>query len=300
MNIIMLGLLWSALSALAADEAKLFKTPEAAVEALVNACKKDDVKELVAIFGPGSEELVSSGDDVQDRATRAQFLEWSNQSKRLVNETDGSITLHIGSEDWPFPIPIVKKGDQWRYDAEAGKEEILNRRIGRNELNAIEVCREYVLAQREYQSEDRDGDQVLEFAQKIMSEKGQKDGLFWETGPGEEISPLGPLVAEAVAEGYKPRKPDDAPRPYHGYFYRILTRQGKNAPGGECDYVINGNMIAGYALIAYPADYGNSGVMTFEVSQLGVVYEKDLGEKTAEIVKDIKSYDPDSTWKKSE
>jgi len=192
----------------------------------------------------------------------------------------------------------VKKGEKWYFDAAAGKEEILNRRIGRNELSVIDVVHAYVDAQREYESEDRDDDGVQEFAQKVMSDEGKKDGLFWPAKEGEESSPLGPFAAEAVKEGY--RKKEGGPTPYHGYYYKILTKQGKSAPGGEYDYVVNGNMILGYALIAYPADYGNSGIMTFIVNQDDIVYEKDLGPDTGKMAGSMEAYDPDETWEKSE
>jgi hypothetical protein len=219
---------------------------------------------------------------------------------KLVSENDKRVILHVGNEKWPFPLPVVKKGENWFFDTKAGKEEILNRRIGRNELNAIQVCLAYVDAQREYVLKDRDGDKLLEYAQKFISKEGGKDGLYWEAKEGEEQSPLGPLVAKAAKEGYTGKKSGNKPTPYHGYYYKILKVQGKNAPGGEYDYMVKGKMIGGFALVAYPAEYGNSGVMTFIVNQDGVVYEKDLGKDIEKIATAMKKFDPDKTWKNVE
>ena len=286
-------------SAFAADaKQKSFKSPDEAVKALAGAVKGDDVKELMAIFGPSGKELVFSGDEVADKTGRGRFVRAYEEMNKLVSEDDKKVILHVGNEDFPFPIPIVRKGENWFFDTKAGKEEILNRRIGRNELNAIQVCLAYVDAQREYVLKDRDGDKLLEYAQRFISTKGEKDGLYWEAKEGEEQSPLGPLVAKAANEGYAGKKSGDRRTPYHGYYYRILKAQGKNAPGGEYDYVVKGKMIGGFALLAYPAEYGNSGVMTFIVNQDGVVYEKDLGKDTQKIAVVIKKFDPDSTWKK--
>jgi hypothetical protein len=204
--------------------------------------------------------------------------------------------VHVGNTDWPFPIPLVKKGGSWQFDAEQGRQEILNRRIGRNELSTLGAIRGYVEAQFDYANADRDGDGVSEYAQKLHSEPGKFDGLFWETEEGQPQSPLGPLIAEARAEGYKVNGTAEKPYPYHGYYYRILTRQGGNVPGGKYDYVINGNMIAGFALVAFPAHYGSSGIMTFVVNHQGKIYQKDLGPKTAEIAEKMKEYNPDSNW----
>jgi len=286
-------------SGFAADaKQKSFKSPEEAVKALSDAVKGDDTKELLTIFGPAGKELISSGDEVADKAGRDRFVKAYEEMNKLVSENDKRVILHVGNEEWPFPIPIVKKGENWFFDTKAGKEEILNRRIGRNELNAIQVCLAYVDAQREYVLKDRDGDKLLEYAQKFISGKGEKDGLYWEAKEGEEQSPLGPLVAKAAKEGYTGKKSGDKPSPYHGYYYRILKAQGKNAPGGEYDYIVKGKMIGGFALVAYPAEYGNSGVMTFIVNQDGVVYEKDLGKDTEKIATAMKKFDPDKTWKK--
>ena len=288
-------------SAFAADaKQKSFKSPEEAVKALIDAVKGDDTKELLVILGPAGKEIIFSGDEVADKTGRDRFVKAYEEMNKLVKENDKKTILHVGNEDWPFPIPIVKAGENWRFDTKEGKEEILNRRIGRNELNAIQVCLAYVDAQREYALKNRDGGGLLEYAQKFVSEKGKKNGLYWEAKEGEEQSPLGPLVVKAVKEGYTGKKSGDKPAPYHGYYYKILKAQGKNAPGGEYDYMVKGKMIGGFALVAYPAEYGNSGIMTFIVNHEGVVYEKDLGKDTEKIATAMKKFDPDKTWKKVE
>ena len=279
---------------------KTFKSPEEAVKALAEAVKGSDTKKLLAILGPKGKELILSGDEVADKTGREHFVKAYEEMNKLVNESDTRVILHVGNGDWPFPIPVVKKGEYWLFDTIAGREEILNRRIGRNELNAIQVCLAYVDAQREYVLKERDGDKVLEYAQRFISRKGEKNGLYWEAKEGEEQSPLGPLTAKAAKEGYTGKKPLGKRTPYHGYYYRILKSQGKNAAGGEYDYVVNGKMIGGFALVAYPAEYGDSGIMTFIVNQDGVVYEKDLGKDTEEIATAMKKFDPDQTWKKVE
>jgi hypothetical protein len=279
---------------------KSFKSPEEAVKALAEAVKGNDTKELFAIFGPSGKELISSGDEVADKTGRDRFVKAYEEMNRLVNESDKKVILHVGNGDWPFPIPVVKKGGYWLFDTKAGKEEILNRRIGRNELNAIQVCLAYVDAQREYVLKDRDGDKLLEYAQRFISRKGEKNGLYWEAKEGEPQSPLGPLMAKATEEGYTGKKSGEKRSPYHGYYYRILKAQGKNAPGGEYDYVVKGKMIGGFALVAYPGEYGNSGIMTFIVNQDGVVYQKNLGKDTEKIGRNMKKFDPDKTWEKVE
>ena len=277
-------------------QGKSFASPEEAVKALIDACKRNDTQELITIFGPEGKEVLLSGDEVADKTQLATFIENFDAKNWLDKKTPGTAILYAGKEDWPFPIPIVKKGEKWYFDVATGKEEFLNRRIGRNELQVIKVMNGYVDAQREYASKDRDNDGVLEFAQKVRSEEGKKDGLYWPANEGEEMSPLGPFAAQAAKEGYKTN--EAGPIPYHGYYYKILTSQGKNAPGGEYDYVVNGNMIFGYALIAFPADYGNSGVMTFIINQHDTVFEKDLGKETATLAATIEKYDPDESWKK--
>jgi len=279
------------------EKQKTFATPEAAVEALVQAVRDNSEQELLAIFGPGSETLVSSGDKVNDQETRIDFITYYDVKNHLETAEDGKIILRVGANDWPFPIPIVKTGKDWRFDTLHGKEEILNRRIGANELETINTCMAVVDAQREYATLDRDGDGLLPYAQKFFSTPGKMDGLYWDTNTGGKTSPLGPLVAKAQGEGYQ-RK--EKPAPYHGYFFRMLTAQGKDARGGAYSYLVKGKMIGGFALVAYPASYGVSGVKTFITNHEGVVYEKDLGPKTAERAKSMKDFNPDKTWEKVE
>jgi hypothetical protein len=279
---------------------KSFQTPEEAAKALVDAAKAGDTKELLVIFGPAGKEIISSGDEVADKAARERFVKAYETMNKLEKETDKKLTLIVGNHDWPYPVPIVKKGETWIFDTTSGKEELLNRRIGRNELNTIQTCLAIVDAQREYALKDRDSDKLLEYAKKFWSTPGKKDGLYWEAKEGEPHSPLGELAAKAVREGYTPRKPGEKAQPYHGYYFRILKAQGKNAPGGAYDYVVKGSMIGGFALVAYPAEYGTSGVMTFIVNHDGVVYQKDLGNETAKIASAMTKFDPDKTWKKAE
>ncbi|RPJ21335.1 MAG: DUF2950 domain-containing protein [Desulfobacteraceae bacterium] len=276
---------------------RTFATPEEAVKALVEAMKANDEKALEAIFGPGSRDLIVSGDPVADQAGRERFVKLYDEKIRLEQTADKAV-LSVGNEDWPSPIPIVKKDSLWRFDAKAGREELLARRIGKNELSAIQFCLAYVDAQREYVLKDRDSDGILEYAQKFASDKAKKNGLFWNTKEGEEQSPLGSIAAAAHKQGY--RKKGANPQPFYGYYYRILQGQGKNAPGGAYDYMVKGNMIGGFALVAYPAKYASSGVMTFIVNHDGVVYEKDLGRNTEKTAQAMKVFDPDSTWKKAQ
>jgi hypothetical protein len=285
-------------AATAKANSKTFASPEEAVKALVDAMKTGEKAELSAIFGPGSESLISSGDDVKDKAGREWFLKNYEEKNSLEKKGDDEAILQVGKDDWPLPIPIRKKGSAWSFDTKAGKEEILNRRIGRNELNTIDVLEAYVDAQREYAARDWDGDGVYPYAQKFGSTPGKKDGLFWEAREGEEPSPLGPFSAKAAQEGYT--RKSEKPSPYYGYYFKILKAQGKHAPGGAYDYVVKGNMILGFGLVAYPAKYGSSGIMTFIVNQEGVVYQKDLGKGTAKAAEAIKRYDPAPTWKKVE
>jgi hypothetical protein len=287
-------------SAAATATQKTFASPEEAVKALVDAMKTGDKADLSAIFGPGSESLVSSGDDVGDKTARERFLKGYEEKNALMKKGEDRAILTVGKDDWPFPIPIRKKRSAWSFDTKAGKEEILNRRIGRNELNAIELIQTYVVAQREYAARDRDGDGVYPYAQKLGSTPGKKDGLYWKVGEGEEASPLGPLAAQAAREGYTKSAKSGEKSPLHGYYFKILKAQGKHAPGGAYEYVVKGNMILGFGLVAYPAKYGSSGVMTFIVNQEGVVYQKDLGKGTSKAAEAIRRYDPDSTWKKVE
>jgi hypothetical protein len=285
-------------TALAAKPAqKTFGTPEAAVEALVKALREHDEKGLFMIFGPGSETLISSGDAVDDRERMEKFVRLYGEKNRMQQQGETKLILHVGNNDWPFPIPIVKVGEIWRFDTKQGREEILNRRIGENELDTIQTCLAIVDAQREYAALDRDGDGLLAYAQKFESTKGKTDGLYWEVKPGEKQSPLGPLVAKAQGEGYVKGAKNV---PYNGYFYRILTAQGKSDKGGAYSYLVKGKMVGGFALVAYPATYAVSGVKTFIVNHDGVVYQKDLGPKTGKLAKNMKTYDPDKTWEKVE
>jgi hypothetical protein len=277
---------------------KFFSFPEDALKSLTAAVKAKDKDALDQIFGPAGKEL-RSGDSVQDAAEFEDLAKHLAEKTTLVQEGDTKVILHIGNENWPFPVPLVKKDNQWFFDTEAGKEEILNRRIGENELTAILVSRSYVKAQREYTLKDWDGDGILSYAQKLRSDPGKKNGLFWRSAHGEEVSPMGELVARAWHEGYKKEKAafkEEEPMPFHGYYFRILTRQEKNAPGGKYNYIINGNMVGGFALVAFPSNWGKSGVMTFIVNQQGKVYEKNLGPDTAKIGREMKSYNPDATW----
>ena len=274
-----------------------FASFDEAVTALVDAVRTNDLKKLSAILGPGSESVLSSGDPVADREAREQFVKRYDEANRIETHASKWV-LHGGKDDWPFPIPIVRQGNSYRFDTKAGKQEILARRIGKNELGAIQICLAYVDAQREYVLKDRDKDGLLEYAQKFRSEPGKRDGLYWETKEGEQPSPLGPLFAAAQQRGYEKVAPGGKPSPYYGYYYRILKAQGKDASGGAYDYVVKGKMIGGFALVAYPAQYGSSGVMTFIVNQDGTVYQKDLGKNTQRIAQAMKAYNPDKTWKK--
>ncbi len=287
---------WSVPRVVAASQ-ELFSSPEDAMKALVEAVKTKDKSALDQIFGAAAKELLS-GDEVQDAAEFEAFTKHVAEKANLVKESDSKVTLYVGNENWPFPIPIVRKDGQWFFDTLAGREEILNRRIGENELINILVCRTYVKAQREYAIKDWNGDGVLAYAQKLRSDPGKKNGLFWRAAPGEEVSPLGELVAQARMEGYKKGKSlfKEQPTPFHGYYFKILTRQGKNAPGGKYNYVINGNMVGGFALAAFPSNWGKSGVMTFIVNQQGKVYQKNLGPNTVKIAQQMKEYNPDKTW----
>lgn len=289
-----------------------FATPEEAVQGLTAAVNAKDQAALGRVFGSEYSQLLS-GDRVQDRTNLEKFAAALKEASELQKDSEDKYTLLVGTEKWPMPIPIVQREGRWLFDTKAGLEEVLNRRIGEDELAAITTCRAYVLAQWEYfTSGDQDSDGVAEYAQKFISSPGRHDGLYWETAEGEPLSPLGSLVAEARAEGYGSRKrirrassgsgdaasgeSQNPRRPFHGYFFRILTGQGPHAPGGKYNYIINGNMIAGYALIAYPDKWGNSGVMTFMVNQQGRVYQKNLGADTQQIAGSISVYDPDSSW----
>ena len=289
--------LGAVVAASAADIGKTFATPEEAVAALVAAASAEDTNAFRVIFGPSAADI-QNPDRVQAADELSQFNAAVKQSKRIVHESDSKCVLEIGDNAWPFPIPIVKKDVRWFFDTAAGKDELINRRIGKNELATLRAVRAYVEAQRVYASKDHDGDEVLEFAQKFRSTPGTKDGLYWPQDLDGELSPLGPLVAEAQAQGYggKAKEKGAAPEPFHGYFFKVLTRQGKAAPGGSYNYIINGNMIGGFALVAWPVEYGETGIMTFIVNQQGRVYQNDLGPKTANTAATMKEYNPDKTW----
>ena len=284
--------------ALVQAQQQLFASPEEATRALVTATQAKDRDSLARIFGPRIKDLLS-GDPVSDANDFSDLSAFISEGTKLDKESDQKVTLLVGNDEWPFPVSIIKAGGQWRFDTDNGVEEVHNRRIGANEIDATLVCQAYVLAQDDYfGKEDWDGDQVSEYATKLLSSPGKKDGLYWEVVGDEEQSPLGPLVARAAEEGYTRKKGTgtQTAAPFHGYYFKILTRQGSSAPGGAYNYIINGNMIGGFALVAYPAVWGNSGVMTFVVNQEGRVYEKNLGARTAQIAGAMTEYNPDSTW----
>jgi Protein of unknown function (DUF2950) len=280
----------------------LFPTPEAALQALVAAGEAKDRTALAKLFGSSSDDLLT-GDPVEDAKDLEEFHAGVQESAELRKDDDSRYTVLIGKDEFPFPLPIVRRDSQWLFDVKAGLDELLNRRIGENELSAIETCRAYALAQWEYFTEgDHDNDSVAEYAQRFISSPGQRNGLYWETAEGETPSPFGKLVTDARLEGYsmgrKRVRPPGPPRglPYHGYRFRILKGQGPHAPGGRYSYVINGNMIAGYALVAYPDKWGASGVMTFIINQQGRVYQKNVGSGSATVALAMTEYDPDPSW----
>lgn len=278
----------------AAAQQKSFASAEEAVKAAIAAARGNNDKEMLAIFGANAKELLFSGDPVADKQRRERFLAAYDEKNRLDSKGEERI-LVIGKQDWPFPIPVVKKGEGWVFDTEKGKEEILNRRIGDNELFTIQALLAVVDAQREYALKDRDKNGLLEYAQKFVSDPGKRNGLYWETKAGEPQSPLGPIMSQAQGQGYQ-MKPSSTPVPYHGYYYRILTGQGKDAAGGAYSYLVKGKLIGGFAVVAYPAEYGNSGVMTFIVNHDGRVYQQNLGANTATVARNIKEYNPDKSW----
>ncbi len=299
-SLVVMIFVFAGMTADAGVKQKGYASAEEAVKDFVSAIKSDNNKELLSIFGPDAKKLISSGDPVSDRQRREKFIAEYDSKNSLAREGK-KMVLIIGEKDWPFPIPLIEKGDEWFFDTKAGEEEILNRRIGENELDTIQTMLAIVDAQREYaMMKEREDDGLPEYAQKFWSDPGKKNGLYWQTKEGEEPSPIGPLVAEAIKAGYKKKQAGEKPSPYHGYFYKILTAQEKNAPGGAFDYIVKGKMIGGFAVVAYPAQYGNSGVMTFMVNHDGVVYQKDLGRDTSQKAQAMKKFDPDKTWKKAE
>jgi Protein of unknown function (DUF2950) len=269
-----------------------YKTPDAAVEALVASAKTGDEKAALVVLGKDGEDIISSGDKVSDDAVRQRFVASFDTKHQIAMDGENKAILVIGDNDYPFPIPLVRKQNLWSFDTEAGRREVLARRIGHNELDAIQTSLAYVDAQYDYAEKDR-GDGVGAYAQRFVSTPGKKDGLYWPTAAGEEESPLGELFAAASRQGYRA---GEGRSPYHGYYYKILTKQGRAADGGAHDYVVNGKMIGGFALIAYPAEYRNSGVMTFLVNYSGKVFQKDLGPDTADIAEDMTAFNPDKTW----
>jgi hypothetical protein len=313
-----MGLFWAGAAPAAgnpgqqeASKQTLFSTPEEAVKALVSAAEAKDQAAMMAIFGPEREKLLS-GDPVEDGNALEHFAGNLRKSSQLEKAGETKFTLLVGDDKFPFPIPLVQEAGQWRFDTAAGLDEILTRKIGRNELSAIMTCRAYVVAQWEYftQALDTSEDGLAVYAQRLISTPGKRDGLYWDTPEGAPLSPLGSLITQARAEGYpagRARTTEAAGKesatpvrkrsPYHGYYFRILKSQGTHAPGGKYSYIINGNMIAGYALVAYPSKWGSSGVMTLIVNQQGRVYEKNLGANTEKIASAMTEYDPDPTWK---
>ncbi len=286
-----------------ATDAEIFSSAGEATQALVAALRADDQQALARVLGTDAREVISSGDQVEDNNDRQEFVQKYEQMHRLVMEPDGTTTLYVGAENWPSPIPLIHGASGWYFDTPAGKKEILYRRVGKNELAVIEVCRELVDAQKEYYGQPHDGDSGHVYAEKFFSDPGKADGLYWKAAPGEPESPIGPLIASAAAQGYTQDAAADSAQgsqPFQGYYFRVLTAQGLHASGGAHSYIVDGKMTRGFAFVAYPADYRSSGVMTFLVDQDGIVYEKDLGPRTAEIAKSLKSYDRDATWRKAD
>lgn len=281
----------------AASKQQTFGSPDEAVKALMAAVKAHDDKSMLAVLGSGAKKAIYSGDAVADRAGRERFAAAYDEGNKLDLQGDAKAILSVGKDAWSFPIPVVKAGDGWRFDAKQGAEEILNRRIGRNELSTIQVLGAYVDAQREYYLANPVKDKLLQYAQKVVSSKGKRDGLYYPTREGEAPSPLGQLFASATAAGYK-GDAQGKPIPYYGYYYRILKAQGPDAKGGAYDYMARGKMIGGFAMVAYPATYGSSGIMTFIVNHDGTVYEKDLGPATAAAAQKMTKFNPDKSWKK--
>ena len=293
MCLISMGLVGIALGAAARQQS--FPSPEAGVQALMEAAKSNDTNTMLKILGPAAQSFINTGDPVSDRASRARFVQAYEEAYTLVQSGDTKVILQVGKDAWPFPIPLVKNSTSWRFDSREGKEELLNRRIGRNELDVMQVCLAYVDAQREYYMRNPRHVALLQYASKFMSTQGKRDGLYLATTADEPPSPLGPFLAQARSEGYKYTA--GKPAPYHGYYYKMLTGQGPKAPGGAYDYVVRSQMIGGYAMVAYPAQYGSSGIMTFIVNHDGVVYQKDLGPHTTALAHAMTKFNPDETWK---
>jgi hypothetical protein len=280
-------------TAVSASAQKSFASTEAAVDALVKAVRDGDRKAMLVVLGQNGSDIVSSGDTVADEEAFKRFVAAYDAKHQLSMEGDNKAVMILGQEDFPFPVPLVRVSGMWRFDTDAGLDEILYRRIGRNELDVIQTCLAYVDAQDEYAEKDR-GAGIGVYAQRVISSPGKKDGLYWPDVQGGDVSPLGEFVAEATAQGYRA---GGGRTPYHGYYYKILKQQGPAAAGGQLDYVVHGKMIGGFALVAYPAEYRNSGVMTFIVNHAGVVYQKDLGPRSAELAEKMTEFNPDKTWK---
>lgn len=278
-----------------AAAAKVYPDPTAATEALVTASRSGDVKAVLAVLGDRSKAFLVSGDPVSDRAALARFVELYDHSHELSSPDEATRTLAIGDDAWPFPIPVVKGKTGWSFDTAAGEKEILSRRVGQNELDVIQVCIGYVEAQRDYLTRNPDGESVPHYADRLLSSPGKRDGLYWQSGPGEPESPMGPAVSGAIGQGYTLKR--GANGPYRGYHFRLLTAQGPHAEGGALDYREGGKLTRGFALVAWPESYGKTGVMSFLVNQSGVVLEKDLGRNTATIASGMKRFDPDAGWK---
>jgi hypothetical protein len=276
-----------------------FPSAAGATQALVAALKDGDQASLLKVLGSNAMSIVSSGDDAEDKSNRDQFVQKYQQMHRLVIEPDGTTTLYIGAENWPTPIPLVQQGNSWYFDTAAGKQEILYRRIGKNELATIQVCSELVDAEKEYYGQSHDGDSNPQYAQKFFSDPGKHNGLYWETSAGEAASPIGPLLASAAIEDVR-EAADQKPQPFQGYYFRILKAEGTKAHGSERSFIVEGKMTRGFAFLAYPAEYRSSGVMSFIVDQDGIVYEKDLGPKTAQLAKTLTRYDRDASWRKAD
>lgn len=275
---------------------QVFASPDEAVSGLVEAVRAGDAKALLKLIGPEARAWLFTGDAVADKRDWARFLASYDEKNSLEMEGDDKAILNVGNDAWPFPAPLVKRGESWRFDAAAGREEVTNRRVGRNELDTIQTLLAVVDAQREYAAADADQNGFNDYARRFKSSPGRKDGLYWPTKAGEPDSPLGPLVGAATREGYGKQAGEGKPQPYHGYFYRVLTKQGMEASGGAFDYLVKDKLIGGFAVVAYPVTYGVSGVKTFIVNHDGAVYEKDLGPNTAKTGASMTKYNPDSTW----
>lgn len=273
---------------------KTFATPQDAGKALYEAVKSGDKAAMETVLGQSSASIISSGDEVQDKNNGEFFTKRYEQMNRWAKQSNGNDVLYLGAENWPFPIPLKNNAGQWYFDTKAGAQEILFRRIGKNELAAIRVCAALADAQQDYFEQTHDGDTVHQYAQKFISDEGKQNGLYWKVAEGQPESPIGPLVAYATGQGYGGKH--DTPQPFHGYYFHILTGQGANVKGGAKSYIVDGKMTGGFAFVAYPAEYRNSGVMTFLVDATGVVYQKDLGAKTADIASTMKEYSPNPTW----